>query len=161
VVTGDHGESLGEHGSHGHYSSVFEPEVRTLGLMFVPGVAGHLARQPAVHEDLAPTLANLLGVRGGFDELRGRNLIPAFTDHSIEPVSFFVELEGFRANARAIALVDYPYKLIHTRGTSNYVLYDVEKDPAERSAINGQRPEIAARMQEEIIRHLETAASSK
>ena len=160
VVTGDHGESLGDHGFHGHYASVFEPEVRTLGLIYVPGMGPKTVAVPAVHEDLAPTLLNLLGVREGFDQLRGRNLVPALLGFSVEPTTFFVELEGFRSLARAVAFLDPPYKMIHTRGTLKFALFDVVQDPGEQTDLAGTRPEIANRMKDEIIRYLETAVSN-
>jgi glucan phosphoethanolaminetransferase (alkaline phosphatase superfamily) len=66
VLTGDHGEGLGEHGEYGHAKSVFEPAMR-VPLVF----AGFGTPPPSPHEqpagpasqlDIGPTLLNELGI---------------------------------------------------------------------------------------------------
>lgn len=129
VMTGDHGESLGEHGeeTHGYFaynSSLWIP------LMFAgPGVAleGAAVDTYVGHCDLIPTVCDLLGIREP-GHLQGRSLVPA--------------LRGKKLRERTIYFESlYPY---HSRGwaplrgmiadRSKFILspipelYDLEKD---------------------------------
>jgi arylsulfatase A-like enzyme len=155
VVTGDHGEEFGEHGNKYHYSSLYEQQVRTVGVMHVPGVGHRRVKQAVVHQDLTTTAMNLLGIREGFEQLRGRNLIPTFEGERVEPSSFFIELAGFQVRVRSFALVDWPFKLLHPKGSTIYTLFQLEKDPGERDDVATNHPEVHARMKEAMIRHEE------
>jgi hypothetical protein len=62
VVTGDHGESFGEHGAWGHGSSPCPEQVRVPLLLRGPGVVPGVERRPTCHVDVAPTLLELSGV---------------------------------------------------------------------------------------------------
>ena len=155
IVTGDHGEEFGEHGNKFHYSSLYEQQVRTVGVMHVPGVGHRRVTQPVVHQDLTTTAMNLLGVREGFEELRGRNVMPTFEGERVEPSSFFIELAGFQVRVRSFALVDWPFKLLHPKGSTIYTLFHLEKDPGERTDVAAKFPDVHARMKEAMIRHVE------
>jgi hypothetical protein len=65
AVIGDHGESLGEHGTwFNHGDDVFEESVRVPFAMRLPGTipAGTVVQAPVEGSDLAPTLLALAGV---------------------------------------------------------------------------------------------------
>lgn len=65
VVTGDHGESLGERGRYGHTHSVWEEALRVPLLILAFGAAdvGKLETGPVISQvDIAPTLLRSLGM---------------------------------------------------------------------------------------------------
>jgi arylsulfatase A-like enzyme len=158
VVVGDHAEAFGEHGPEYHASTLFDSQVWTMGVMYVPGLGHRTVEQPVVNYDLGTTVMNLLGVRLRFDELRGRNLVPALRGQNVEPSAVFVELAGFKFSRPMFGMVDWPYKLLHMAGTPSFYLYDLERDPAERVDVKSAHPEVFARMKSTMVEHIEGAA---
>ena len=64
VITGDHGEMLGEHGQFGHANQVFEPVLKVPFLLARFGYSGGplLARSSPSTVDVAPTILAELGI---------------------------------------------------------------------------------------------------
>jgi arylsulfatase A-like enzyme len=63
IVTGDHGEGLGEHGITEHGFDLYAPQTKVPFIIRVPGLPAQRRRAPAGHVDLAPTLVNLARAR--------------------------------------------------------------------------------------------------
>jgi hypothetical protein len=61
VLTGDHGEEFFEHSRLGHASTLSDPQIQTVALIYVPGEAPRSIDQVTSHVDLMPTLMDLLG----------------------------------------------------------------------------------------------------
>jgi len=59
IVTGDHGEAFGEHGTHFHTKTLYDELVRVPLLIWGPGIKAGRYQEPAGHIDLAPTLLQL------------------------------------------------------------------------------------------------------
>jgi arylsulfatase A-like enzyme len=121
IVTGDHGEALGEHGNLGHGLSVHGYELNVPLLIKYPHqTAGAVVRAPASHVDLLPTVMDTLGyeIPGG---LQGRSLRRP-EDLAGRPVI------GESDRARAL-LIDGMKLIVHADGKRE--LYDVVHDPAE------------------------------
>ena len=82
IVAADHGEELFEHGWIGHNVHLYEPSVHVpLIVRFPKGTGPAGVRVPALADllDLAPTIADVFGVRGkgGSDRaFQGRSLLP-------------------------------------------------------------------------------------
>ena len=64
VVTGDHGESLGEHGEETHGLFVYESTLHIPMLLWGPGVPPGRDGRPARHVDVFPTLLEAAGLTG-------------------------------------------------------------------------------------------------
>src|SRR4030095_5711886 len=78
VVTGDHGESLGEHGERAHGFFLYDTTVRVPALVHFPGrVAPGTSDAPARLVDLLPTILDLAGLPApdGLDGVRLRPLL--------------------------------------------------------------------------------------
>jgi arylsulfatase A-like enzyme len=73
VFTSDHGEAFREHGQLGHTGAVFDEEIHVPAWIDAPaalltteerGALAYRAQNPAWHVDLAPTMLDLLHLRG-------------------------------------------------------------------------------------------------
>jgi arylsulfatase A-like enzyme len=129
VITGDHGEALGEHGQAVHNFSVYNEEVR-IPLMIVNRklipheltVAG-IARQI----DIAPTVLDLLG----YDQpasWQGTSLFaPA------RPTRAYLFSSGGNFN---LGLVEGDYVYVNEYSRNRQELYNVRKDPEEKYDIS-------------------------
>ena len=73
VVTGDHGESLGEHGEPGHGMLLYDPAVRVPLVIAGAGVSRAVRGDPASLVDIAPTILAKVGLPP-LDDIDGRNL---------------------------------------------------------------------------------------
>ena len=80
VVTGDHGESLGDNGVwFNHGDDLYDASTQVPLLMFWPDVvsAGAVLSSPVEHTDIAPTVLDLMGL-SPIDGVDGQSLEPLF-----------------------------------------------------------------------------------
>jgi choline-sulfatase len=133
VVTSDHGDMLGERGLW-YKMAPFEGSIRVP--LIVHGLGARRVAEPVSLLDLAPTLVELAGGRIE-DELDGISLAGGDPPRRDVPVEYLAE--GVRAPQ--VTLVRGPLKLIRSLGEPDLV-YDVERDPAERLPL--ESPELAA-----------------
>lgn len=136
LVTGDHGEEFGEHGERWHTSNLYEPQVRTAGLLRIPGVEPRRVSAAVTLIDFTPTLLDLLGLPQPLEQMHGRNLIPLLHGEAAPLPPFF--LENFRVHdggGYQLGVVAYPHKLLYREDDASLELYHVEDDPAERRAL--------------------------
>lgn len=149
VVTSDHGEGLGDHQEKEHGLFLYNETIRVPLLVKLPGGrhGGSRVAEPVQHIDLYPTLAALAGlpVPGG---LRGRNLQPLFAGGGTIPAQgIYSEAMYARYHfgwSDLASLTDGRYKLIRAPKPE---LYDLDRDPGERTNILGDRAQAAAALQ--------------
>ena len=148
VVTGDHGEGLGEHGIYFDHFGLTEPHLRVPLVMRAPGklTPGRRA-EPVSGLDVAPTILALAGlpIPPG---MRGRSLAAPVAERPLV-------LEA--ARGLQLAVVDDRWKLIRTLRDVYYVeafqrpagaveLYDLAADPEERTNLAEREPAVVARL---------------
>jgi arylsulfatase A-like enzyme/Flp pilus assembly protein TadD len=63
VVVGDHGESLGEHGETTHGLLLYEPTLHVPLIIAAPSLRPRVVREPVSTVDVAPTIADLAGLK--------------------------------------------------------------------------------------------------
>lgn len=84
VITADHGEQFGEHGLHGHGTSLYLPSLHVPLLMLGPGLPhGLRVGHPVSLVDVAATLEELRGT--GARTLPGRSLAGCWTGEGCNP----------------------------------------------------------------------------
>ena len=86
IVTGDHGESMGEDGGFGHGARPSEVQLRTPFIMVGPGVAPREINTATAHNDVLPTLLHVIAGRNVTDiNASGRDLLadPAPADRVV------------------------------------------------------------------------------
>jgi len=156
IVTGDHGEALGDHGERSHGLFAYESTLRVpLIVAEVGGTqsAGSVRLQPdrrgevssvaARHVDILPTILDAIGQQPPPD-LPGRTLLPA-AERRDRPMSRTMYFEAMSASLNrgwaplTGVLVDRD-KYIELPLPERY---DLARDPAERVNLFGRDPERA------------------
>jgi choline-sulfatase len=163
VVTADHGEGLGQHGTLDHAPNIYEEQLRVPLLIRWPQriPAGQRIQQPVGLVDLAPTIAAAasLEFEGRTD---GRPLLAALESGAVsEPRPIFGRRRNYprpyQGHRGTLFFVrDGHWKLI--RATENDdELYDLATDAAETSNLLNDRPDVAERLSglldEALTRH--------
>jgi len=123
VVTSDHGELFGEHGSYGHRKTLYEDEIRVPLIIKLP-YSKQVGRQSKMLDlcDIYPTILSLCGMPVPSD-ISGK----PFGDNSSLALSEFYNFDIGRG--RAIYFDRYKYILYeHQREPE---LYNLDKDPEE------------------------------
>jgi arylsulfatase A-like enzyme len=133
IVAADHGEELFERGWIGHNVHLYEPSVHVpLIVRFPKGTGPAGLRVPALADllDIAPTIADVFGVRGkgGSDrEFQGRRLLPVVAGAPGKPAV----LSRTVWDRPRYALRDERFKYVYYTQTGEEWLYDLEQDPGE------------------------------
>lgn len=151
VVTGSHGEALGEHGVVGHDVTLYDELVR-VPLILKPAAEedrrAQLARlQFALvrHLDVAPTVLDMVG-EGPLDGAEG---ISFFDDGTREWTGeAHVPTTGTGIAARR----DEVYKLVYVAGEDRYEMYDVKSDTLEMDNIHAIQGHFRTQWQADLRR---------
>ena len=134
VLTADHGEGLGDHGESYHGFFVYDSTVHVPLIVRLPGGLedGRVVADVVSHVDIAPTLAELMGLAGA-GAGQGRSLLlsmqgledPA-AERGVYAESFYALDHYGWAPLRSLRTVDYKY--IETPDPELYALLE---DPGE------------------------------
>ena len=142
VVTGDHGESFGEHGDWTHGQQVYESEIRVPLLVRYPRrlSAGTAINAPVQLIDVMPTLLELTGLRAA-RPVQGTSLFPLLTGKAdgTDQIAF-TELadESFVS-----MLTTQEWKLIRNDANDELQLYHLSDDEAEKVDLSHAAPSVA------------------
>jgi arylsulfatase A-like enzyme len=140
IIAADHGEALHEHGWIGHNVQLFEESVRIpLVVRFPTGKGPRGVRVKGLVEllDLAPTIADVLGVLGeggSAREFQGRSLLPVLAG---APARSAVLLRTVWDTPR-YALRDESFKYFYDTRTGEERLVDLRADPQETGDVQGR-----------------------
>ena len=142
AVIADHGESLGEHGEHGHGYFVYEQVAHVPFVLATPysGTRGIVVDEVVRASDLAPTLLELLGLPAALPSASGRSVVPLLSggtppgDGYTE--SFYARLHYGWSELRAVRT-----KRWHFIEAPKPELYDLQADPGE--TVNRASAELA------------------
>jgi tetratricopeptide (TPR) repeat protein len=145
VVTGDHGEALGDHGERTHGLFAYESTLH-IPLIVAQVGGGIVERQRAVtsgvsvrHVDILPTIADLLGISVPAG-LPGRTLLTAADGEADPRPSYFEAMTAMlkRGWAPLTGVLDGREKFIDLPIDE---LYDVGRDPHEATNLARARPD--------------------
>lgn len=151
IITGDHGEMLGEHGEADHGFFVYQGAIRVPLIFKLPGRNGPARISgPAGLVDIVPTVCRLAGVPAP-SGLRGRDLSPYFRNPRISAPERYLYVESFfptRYGANSLlGLVTKDWKYIETTRPE---LYDLGADPNEAVNLSDKEPDVTRMMQERL-----------
>ncbi|PYQ25870.1 MAG: hypothetical protein DMF81_01145 [Acidobacteria bacterium] len=140
VLTGDHGESLGEHGEKTHGIFAYEATLHIPLLLFAPRLlAPRVVEDEVGHVDLVPTVLDALDLPPA-PGLPGRSLLPLATGRSSgAAATYFEALSGQTTRGWAplhgVALGGWKYVDLPLPE-----LYDLGADPREERNLAASRP---------------------
>ncbi len=146
VVTGDHGESLGEHGEATHGVFAYESTLHVPLVVWAPGLAEPaVVRTPVRHVDIVPTILDALGLAPPAG-LPGRSLLAVKAREEAAPPSYFEALSSSLNRGWAplygvlrdgVKYVDLPLP----------EMYDLGADPREETNLVARRAADRDRLQ--------------
>jgi arylsulfatase A-like enzyme len=130
VITSDHGDELGDHGSIGHERSLQREVLEIPLFVAAPGIPPRTVPDPVGLVDIVPTVLDLLGIQGPAGPCDGRSLVPLLRgergEDRMEPcVSALAWQEDL------LSAMDARRHLILDRARGEALLYDLERDPRE------------------------------
>ena len=144
VVTGDHGQAFGyPHEGYGQGRTVYEEDVHVPLMVWYPRTYKATARVPVVgsHVDLAPTIAELIGLPAAPD-WQGRSL---FDESHPGRAYFYVAQDHFR-----LAVREANWKYIYSVRDGREELYDLQADPLEQRNVAAQHPDRCDRLRQRL-----------
>jgi len=157
AVVGDHGEGLGQHGERTHSLLIYNSTLHVPMILFAPGLIEPGSRVESLVRtiDLAPTLLDLLAVPEELGE--GRSLSTLLGKSQKSPVgesesgplsyseSLYAKLNLGWSSVRG--LETETHRLILGPDPE---LYDVTADPGEMLDLASARPEVVAKMTQQL-----------
>lgn len=151
AILADHGESLGEHGEHGHGYFVYEQVTHIPFLLVTPysGTRGLVVRSVVKSIDVAPTLLDLLGFAGALPGT-GRSALPAISGGGDALGDGYSETYYARFHYGWSELRAVRTKRWHFIEAPKEELYDLDADPGERTNLASSELGVVERMRESL-----------
>jgi arylsulfatase A-like enzyme len=166
VLTGDHGEHLGEHHMLDHQFSVYEPLMRVPLVLHAPGwVDAGRDQYPVTNTDIFPTLLEMVGVdppvrSTGVSLLHPvdrRPRLGVYVGVMTAPLSDtrrrYPDFDPRPWNRTLRAYYDGPYKLVEGSDGRNE-LYRLDRDPGELHNVYSDEPQVAERLAGDLRAYL-------
>lgn len=148
IVTADHGDEFGEHGTFAH-QTLYDGLLHVPLLMAGPGIeGGTVVRQQVSLIDLAPTIAELVRIDSA-QSMRGRSLLPMIEGEEEAVTGAISTFVSAILGHRNIAYRLPNWKYIGTEsldGTDTVLaeeVYDLTNDPGETRNLHGAGDEQA------------------
>ena len=150
IVSADHGEGFGEHNHYRHAYELWEALVRVPLIIQVPGAPVQRIEEPRSHIDLAPTIADLMGIRAS-EPWRGQSLVPELFGGAAPPRPVLVDLPRCDLMDRRRAFIDGDYKLLSFGDDGLFNFYNVKDDFKEERDLAKIEPERFAAMKQRYL----------
>ena len=133
IVCADHGEAWGEHKEYFHGTDLFDEQTRVPLIIAIPGQGPRVINDEVELVDVAPTLLDLVGAPIPVT-MSGRSLLPLIDGEALPPAPIFAEQMPATAwPHQAAMMVDGDHKLIHRISDRRWELYDLKRDPGEKT----------------------------
>lgn len=164
VFLSDNGPVIKFGGSSGGYKGgkgdPWEGGHRVPGICYMPGTieGGTVCNQTAMGFDLLPTMLDMAHIQ--YDDsqkkLDGTSLLPLFSGKTLGHRLLF-----WGNGNQTISVRDQQWKLVrlHQKGQTTLHLFDLEKDPFEKTDISLENPELVTRLNQEITQWTKSAYS--
>lgn len=152
VIVGDHGESFGEHGVHGHAVFLHETNLRVPMIFAFPGGISRGVRVAETVEiaGLLPTLCDLCGWTAP-EGLLSKSFAAALRGGRIEPQACYAEshyVHNTHGWAEQRALVTPKWKYI---SSTKPELFDLSADPRELENHAAAHPEVVVELRGQLV----------
>lgn len=150
VVVGDHGESFGEHGEHGHAVFLYQTNLHVPLIMSHPAFHSPQRIQSVVATvDIFPTLLAFMGWEAP-ENVLSRSLVTATVGEDLPAIAIYAENHHLFKSfgwAEQRSLITNRWKYI---SSTNPELYDLANDPAENRNLINEFPQLVKQMRETL-----------
>ena len=152
AVLADHGESLGEHGEHGHGYFVYEQVTRIPFILATPysRARGRVVDAVVRSIDVAPTVLELVGCAGALPGA-GRSIVPLLTGAGFDPGDGYSESYYARFHYGWSELRAVRTKRWHFIESPRAELYDLEADPGETVNLASRELQTVERLRSSLV----------
>ena len=151
VLSGDHGESLGEHGEKTHGFFIYNATMHVPLILHVPGkFAGRTVNDPVSLVDVMPTILRAVGMEVP-PQVQGSDLLPqlqakgAGRDRDLSGETFLPRLHFDWSELRGTENTKY-----HFIDAPKPELYDLAKDPGETHNLFSEKKAVAEEMRAKL-----------
>lgn len=169
VIFSDHGISNGEKIGEKMYGSfVYDYTVRVFCSFIIPNSNGREIPFQTRTIDIMPTILDILKIEidDSYEHLQGKSLMPLIKGEENEDRIAFSETGGlngpwpshYEHNVFCVRLPKW--KLIYNKTPNTYEMYDLEKDPEEKSNIADKNKELAEELKSVLLSHIENNQKS-
>ncbi len=145
----DHGEEFWEHDRWGHGQTLFEEQLHVPFIISGPRIGKGRVADPVSAIDLAPTIADLLGLAENTG-WHGRSMAAQLRNPSqsgdIRPIFAQSTQHAMYHDEPLQMVMDGHLKYVRSLESSFRGLYDIAEDPLEQTNLIGERPEDADRL---------------
>jgi arylsulfatase A-like enzyme/predicted negative regulator of RcsB-dependent stress response len=152
VLTGDHGEGLGDHGEEQHSILLYREALQVPLMLKLPGSldAGRSVNTPAQLSDIVPAITALLGLPKP-EQVSGTSLLDLDDKREAGRVIYaetlYPRLQLGWSDLHSVLDAHYQYI-----GGPRPELYDLVQDPREKNDLVGSKAQVAERMASELER---------
>lgn len=156
IITGDHGESLGEHHFLGHNHKFYDEQIHVPLIIKLPKIHKHKKIDGLVQSiDLMPTVFELLSIKIPYT-VQGSSLLPLMLKNSHETINEYVygykRGEGYLRSLEWKLVVDLTK--IDQENCNADKLFDLKNDPQELFDLNPKSKEIYKKLRKKFRAHL-------
>ena len=173
VIMTDHGESLGERGIYRHSTQLYNEQVRTPLIIYVPNLEPRRIPDYVTTVDLGPTILNTVGLEHP-KECAGVSLMPlmkgepfthppVYGEQSFDYISRFVRPEQtvHKESKKYMVITQEGYKLIFNRNANSFELFNLKEDPREERNLYELETEKAEELKRLIGRYIDVVTASR
>lgn len=157
LITADHGEQFGEHGTMMHSEELYKDSIRVPFILVGPGIDPLHADGIPMLSDVAPTLLTAVGIEFRQD-MTGHSLVGDYG----EPAPY-----QMAADDGKVMLREGDLKIIANRvkdGVEAFAFFDLAADPLETQNLHGEHPDedrLMAILREQLEKDLYIASDIK
>jgi arylsulfatase A-like enzyme len=155
ILTSDHGEELFDHAGFEHGHSMYQELLRVPLIVWGPAVRAGREARPVSLLDLAPTIFEAVGSAAG-ERLPGESLWTVLRSRGEMPDRAILA-ENTLWVRELKTIVRWPHKLILDPKGGRRRLYDLAADPEEAVDLASGEPQLASRLEEELLGRLSRA----
>jgi len=154
IVTADHGEALGEHEYWGHGVTAWNNQLHVPVLLRLPGEvpAGRRVRDVVSLLDVAATVRDYAGLRAPAVS-QASSLRPLLGGSDEPPRTVFAEAVNTQPGLRVV--IEGDWKLLYWTDSQQGALYNLARDPEERTDVSEANPDVRARLADALVAQLE------
>jgi arylsulfatase A-like enzyme len=167
IITADHGEEFGEHGTLGHigfnsYTHIYDELLRVPLIISHPKLGKHWLDDQVSLIDLAPTAIDMLGL-SKVEQFQGKSLLPLINGRDERRGAVVCEASAFNRNkgtefipadeSKIVAYRTKDWKYIYNE-LSGDEFYCLRDDPQEQHNLVDKEKELAQGFKSQIMLHI-------